>query len=135
MQYKKNNDAKSVETMRDLAIYCCRWGLNLHETGIPAVENAVKDEEVVAAMKKYGLSAPLLIAPYVGEYVSVNAYDSEDIPVCIPFFADMPLTALKGTLLDILEDVVELHAVRLQIDSWEQRVSDLEKIINFKLKF
>ena len=114
--------------MRDLSVYCNEWSLNLWETGIPAVENVVKDEEVMSAMEKYGIHGPLLIAPCAREYVSVYGYDGEDIAVEIPFFAEMPVEKFCGKFLEVIEDAVSLHYMHLHIRMLEGTVDVLEKV-------
>lgn len=129
MVNKKNNDAKSVKTMRDLGVYCNEWGLNLGETGIAAVENVVKDEEVVSAMKKYGIHGPLVIPLCAdAEYVSIFGMDGEDMPVEIPFLAEMPVEKFREKLLDVIEDAVSLHYMHLHIRMLEGTVGALEKL-------
>lgn len=132
MVNKKNNDAKSVRTMRDLSVYCNEWGLNLSETGIPAVENVVKDEEVVSAMKKYGIHGPLEVtlcrADAESEYVSIFGVDGEDMPVEIPFLAEMPVEKFGEKLLEVIEDAVSLHYMHLHIRMLEGTVDALEKL-------
>ena len=114
--------------MRDLSVYCNEWGLNLGETGIPAVENVVKDEEVVSAMKMYGIHGPLLIAPCAEEYVSLYGYDGEDVAVEIPFLAEMDVENFRKKLLEVIEDAVSLHYMNLHIRMLEGTVYSLEKL-------
>ena len=130
MKNKENNDAKSVRTMRDLSVYCNEWGVNLEETGIPAVENVVKDEEVVAAMKKYGIHGPLVITlcRADADYVSIFATDGEDMPVEIPFLAEMDVEKFRGKLLEVIEDAVSLHYMHLHIRMLEGTMDALEKV-------
>lgn len=130
MVNKKNNDAKSVRTMRDLSVFSNEWGLNLSETGIPAVENVVKDEEVVSAMKKYGIHGPLVITlcRADADYVSIFALDGEDMPVEIPFLAEMPVEKFGEKLLEVIEDVVSLHYMNLHIRMLDGTVDALEKL-------
>lgn len=116
--------------MRDLSVYSNEWGVNLAETGIPAVENVVKDEEVVSAMEKYGIHGPLevTLCRADADYVSIFCMDGEDMPVEIPFLAEMPVEKFREKLLEVIEDAVSLHYVHLHIRMLEGTVDALEKL-------